>query len=213
MSRKNFNNEFSYDKADKKNKNFMCNNFSRSKSYNTDFSASRFQCVSFRGAHLKKCNFYRCNFSQAEFIGSNLKGSRFKEAKFDNTIFEGAVLSDADFGNAKFTNTFFVGCDVTQCKNLNLNHPEIRFFESMPELNISSELESAVLTALENEHVKASRVLDTKDGRINPLSMLILSEKFDERALIEGMNFLKFDTDKDFYTLSYIIKQFQSLTF
>lgn len=204
---------FSYNNADKSNKNFMYNNLSRSICYNCDFSNSHFEFVSFRGAHFKKCNFFRGNFTGAEFIGSNLKGSRFNEAKFDNTIFECANLNGIDFKGAKFTNTIFVGCDLSTVKNLNLNHPEIRIFESMPELNISDDLKSAVNIAMENEFVKNSRVFDTKDGTINGLTFMILSEIFDEKTLIEGMHYLKFEVDKDFHTLSYVIKLLNKMNF
>ena len=54
--------------------------------------------------------------------------------------------------------------------------------------------------------IKKSRVLDTKDGNLNGLSFMILSEKFDESTLIEGMNYIKLEIDKEFHTLSYIIR-------
>lgn len=197
---------FYYDNADKSNKNFIYKNLKRSKCYNCDFSNSHFDFTSLRGAHFKKCNFYRCDFKGAEFIGSNLKGCKFKEAKFEDAVFEGANLSGADFKDAKFDNTIFVGCDVTKAKNFNADDRKVTIFESMPPLNISAELETAVKSAMENEFIKKSRVFDTKDGEINGLTFMILSEKFDEETLIEGMNYIKYEIDRDFHTLSYVIR-------
>ncbi len=197
---------FFFNNADKSNKNFMYSNLTRANCYNCDFSNSHFEFTSLRGAHFKKCNFYRANLKGAEFIGSNLKGSKFKEARFEDTVFEGANLNGVDFGNAKFNNTIFVGCDLSTAKNLNTDNKNIRIFESMPELNISEELKKVAQSAMENEYIKKSRVLDTKDGTLNGLSFMILSEKFDEATLIEGMHYIKLEIDKDFHTLSYIIR-------
>ena len=203
---KNKSGNFFYNNADKSDKNFMYSNLTRANCYNCNFSNSHFEFTSLRGAHFKKCNFYRANFKGAEFIGSNLKGSKFKEAKFEDTVFEGVNLNGADFGNAKFKNTIFVGCDLDSTKNLDINSNHIKTFESMPDLNISDELEKVALSAMENEFIKKSRVLDTKDGNLNGLSFMILSEKFDESTLIEGMNYIKLEIDKEFHTLSYIIR-------
>ena len=35
---------------------------------------------------------------------------------------------------------------------------------------------------------------------------MILREKFDEPTLIEGMHYIKLEIDKEFHTLSYIIR-------
>lgn len=197
---------FFFNNADKSNKNFMYSNLTRANCYNCDFSNSHFEFASLRGAHFKKCNFYRANLKGAEFIGSNLKGSKFKEAKFEDTVFEGANLNGTDFSNAKFKNTIFVGCDLSSVKFLDTESRNIRIFESMPELNISDELMKVAENAMENEFIKKSRVLDTKDGSLNGLSFMILCEKFDEATLIEGLHYIKLEIDKEFHTLSYIIR-------
>lgn len=202
---------FYYDNAEKTNKNFIYKNLKRSKCYNCNFSNSNFDYASLRGAHFKKCNFFRCSFKGAEFIGSNLKACKFKEAKFEDTIFEGANLDSVDFVNAKFKNTIFVGCDITKTKNLDANDKGIRVFDSMPELEIDEELEKLVLSVMENEFVKKSRVFDTKDKNINTLTLMILSEKFDRETLIEGLHYIKFEIDRDFHTLSYIIRLIQNM--
>ena len=201
---------FHYDNAEKTNKNFIYKNLNRSKCYNCNFSNSNFDFASLRGAHFKKCNFFRCSFKGSEFIGSNLKGCKFKEAKLEDTVFEGANLDAVDFIDAKFKNTIFVGCDVTKAKNLNLNDKNIRVFDTMPEFEISEQLEKVVLNAMENKFIKKSRVFDTKDGTINTLSLLILSEKFDEETLLEGLHYIKLEVDRDFHTLSYVIRLIQN---
>jgi len=201
---------FYYDNAEKTNKNFIYKNLNRSKCYNCNFSNSNFDFASLRGAHFKKCNFFRCSFKGAELIGSNLKGCKFKEAKLEDTVFEGANLDAVDFVDAKFKNTIFVGCDVTKAKNLNVNDKGIRIFDTMPEFEISEKLEKVVLNAMENQFIKKSRVFDTKDGTINTLSLLILNEKFDETTLLEGLHYVRYEVDRDFHTLSYIIRLIQN---
>ena len=42
--------------------------------------------------------------------------------------------------------------------------------------------------------------------RINPISIMILLEKFSEKNLISGLNILADRLDRDFCTLSYITK-------
>lgn len=202
---------FYYDNAEKTNKNFIYKNLNRSKCYNCNFSNSNFDFASLRGAHLKKCNFFRCSFKGSEFIGSNLKGCKFKEAKLEDTVFEGANLDAVDFIDAKFKNTIFVDCDITKAKNLNLNNKEIRVFDTMPEFEINEKLEKLVLNVMGNEFIKKSRVFDTKDGTINTLTLMILSEKFNEETLLEGLNYIKHEVDRDFHTLSYIIRLIETM--
>ena len=202
---------FYYDNAEKTNKNFIYKNLNRSKCYNCNFSNSNFDYASLRGAHFKKCNFFRCSFKGAEFIGSTLKGCKFKEAKFEDTVFEGANLDAADFVDAKFKNTIFVDCDITKAKNLNPNDKNIRIFDVMPEFEINEKLEKIVLSSMENQFIKKSRVFDTKEGTINTLTLMILSEKFNEETLLEGLHYIKHEVDRDFHTLSYIIRLIESM--
>ena len=202
---------FHYDNAEKTNKNFIYKNLNRSKCYNCNFSNSNFDYASLRGAHFKKCNFFRCSFKGAEFIGSNLKGCKFKEAKFEDTVFEGANLDGADFIDAKFKNTIFVGCDLSKAKSFSGEGKGIRVFETMPEFEMDEEFEKLVLSLNENKYIKKSRLFDTKDGNINTLTLMILSEKFDRETLLEGLHYIKYEIDKDFHTLSYVIKAVESM--
>lgn len=208
---KNNNSDFNYNNIEKKNKNFMYQNFQRSKCFNSNFPNSNFDYVSFRGAHLKSCSFLDCSFKWTEFIGANLKGSSFRRAEFENVIFEGAKLEGTNFADATFENTIFVGTDVSEAINLDLSNPEIRVFDKMPELNISDELRLATEKIMQNEFVKKSRALDTKDKEINSLSMLILTEIFYDETLIKAFAIMPEYIDRDFYSLSYIIKLIRRL--
>lgn len=201
---------FNYNNVDKIHKNFIYKNLERSNCYNCDFSESIFDYVSFRGAHFKSCMFANCSFKWAEFVGTNLKDSDFENAVFENTVFDSVKLEGANFKNAKFTNTIFLCTDVKIAKYLNIKNPAIKVFNEMPELKISVELQSAAINAMKNKYVKASRVLDTKEGGINLLSIMILLEIFDEATLIKGLNMIETKLDRDFYTLSYLIRCLQN---
>ncbi|MGL4847388.1 MAG: pentapeptide repeat-containing protein [Clostridium sp.] len=183
----------------------MYRDLRRSNCYNVEFSGSNFSFATMRGAHFKGCDFFDCNFNSTEFIGSNLKKSKFKKSTFENAIFEGVNLDGADFQDATFKNVIFVDTDVTVAKNMKLPE-DIKIFEEMPELSISEDLEKAILSAMENDHIKKSRALDTKTGSINPISVMILLDNFTEKVLISGLKLMKDRMDKDFYTLSYIVK-------
>ena len=84
-------------------------------------------------------------------------------------------------------------------------------FGSWGKLDISNELEKAILSAMENQYIKKSRVLDTKEGSINGLSIMILKERFSEETLIKGMKHIKENIDRDFHTLSYISRIIKSI--
>ena len=195
-----------YKNAIKIGKNFMYKDLRRSHCYDCDFSESNFDYASFRGAHLKSCNFYGGSFKAAEFVGTNLKKSRFKNATFEDTVFEGANLDGVDFSGASFRSVIFVGCDVSKAKNLNTISVNIKIYDEMPELEISEELKSAVAVAMENKYVKESRVLDLKDGGVNPISMMRLLSQFEEKTVVKGLQLMKGKIDNDFCTLSYLIK-------
>lgn len=191
-------------------KNFMYNNLKKSNCFDVDFSGSNFDFTSLRGAHFKGCNFYKCTFKSAELVGTNCKKSKFKQAKFEDTIFEGVNLNGADFSGATFKNTVFLNTDVSVAANLNLNDEGITVYECMPELEMSEELRAAILSLMENEYVKASRVLDTKDGDINTLSVMRLLAHYEEKALIRGFKIMQPRLDKEFCTLSYLLKMLET---
>jgi hypothetical protein len=202
---------FNYNNIEKKDKNFMYKNLERSNCYNCDFSGSNFNYVSFRGAHFKSTNFFNCSFKWAEFIGTNLKDSDFKSTVFENTVFDSVKLEGANFKDAEFINTIFLSSDVNKAKNLNTKNPGIRIYNEMPQLEISEKLSNAALNAMKNKYVKAARVLDTKDGELNLLNIMILLENFEEETLIKGLNLISTQLDRDFYTLSYIIRFMENI--
>ena len=202
---------FNYNKVDKMNKNFMYQNLQRCKCFNSKFDLSKFDYVSFRGAHLKSCSFVECSFKGTEFIGANLKGCNFKKALFENAVFEGARLNDANFEGAIFKNTIFVGTSVEDAKNLDVTQEGIRFYKDMPNLSLSEALLSAVHLLMANDFVKKSRTLDTREKTLNTVSMMILLETFDEETLTKAFPLMDDYIDRDFYTLSYLVKLVEKL--
>ena len=195
-----------YNNVEKKEKNFMYMNLGRSNCYNCNFVGSNFDFVSFRGAHFKTCSFIKCSFEGTEFVGANLKGSKFKNAKFEDVIFDGANLENADFKNAEFKNVVFLECKIDDALNFDFGHEEIRIFDEMPEFEISEELKETITLSLENEFVKKSRVLDTKTGDIHKLNIMLLTERFGEEAVISGLKRISTEIERDFFTLSYIVR-------
>jgi hypothetical protein len=201
---------FNYNNIEKKAKNFMYKNLERSNCYNCDFSNSNFDYVSFRGAHFKSCNFFKCSFKWTEFIGTNLKDSDFENAIFENAVFDSAKLEGTNFKDAEFINTIFLSTDIEKAKNLDIKNPGIKILNEMPTIEISEKLRSAVIDVMKNKYVKAARVLDTKEGNLNLLNIMILLKNFDEETLIKGLNIIETQLYRDFYTLSYIIKFLQN---
>ena len=197
---------FIYNNIEKKGKNFMYKNLERSNCYNCDFSNSNFDYVNFRGAHFKSSNFFKCSFKWAEFIGTNLKGSDFKNATFENTLFDSVNLEGANFKDAKFKNTIFLSTDVKKAKNFDFEQSGIKIYNEMPQFEISEDLRIATENVMRNKYVKAARVLDTKDGDINLINLMILLDNFDEQTLLKGLTIIENQLDCDFYTLSYLIK-------
>ena len=197
---------FNYNNIEKKNKNFMYKNLQRSNCYNCDSSNSNFDYVSFRGAHFKACDFFGGTFRWAEFIGTNLKDSNFKKAIFENTIFDSVNLDGANFKDAEFKNTILLSTNAEKTINLDLKNTNIKIFNEIPQLEISEELEKAVKNIMKNDYIKKARVFDTKEGKLNILSLIILLDNFDELTLIKGLNIIEVQLDRAFYTLSYIIK-------
>ncbi len=203
---KRVNDQMNYSNRKKAGLNFMYRDLRRSNCYNCDFSNSNFNHTSFRGAQFKSCTFFGCTFTSAEFVATNLKNSKFMKAQFENAVFDSANITGVNFEGADFKNVIFVSTDTTNAINLDLSNTEIKVFTTMPELDISESLEHAAKEAMKNEYIKYARVLDTKKGDISPISMMLLLENFDEETLIKGLSILKSKVDKNFGTLSYIIK-------
>ena len=84
---------------------------------------------------------------------------------------------------------YFYQLIITKAKNLKIKNSDIKIFSEMPEIEISEDLQMAVLNAMKNKYVKAARVLDTKDGGINTISLMILLDNFDEETLIKWIKY------------------------
>jgi len=161
---------------------------------------------------MKSYKFSGCSFNSTEFIGSNLKESNFTNAKFENVVFESAKLVDVNFKGATFINTVFLSTDTEGVKNLDLNDDQIKVYKEMPTIEISDDLSAALEVAMMNKFIKKARVLDTREGKINHLSVMILLEHFDETTLVKGLNALEPHLERDFYTLSFIISLIKKIT-
>ncbi|MCK8059130.1 MULTISPECIES: pentapeptide repeat-containing protein [unclassified Fusibacter] len=199
------NDQINYSNRKKQKSDFVNKDLRRSNCYNSDFSCSDFSHASFRGAQFKACNFFECTFTATEFVATNLKNSRFVDAKFKNVIFDSANLTGTNFERASFDNVIFINTDFTNARNFDENAPGLRIYKTPPALEISDRLERAIRSSMNNEFIKYARVLDTKTGDINPISVMILLENFSEESLIKGLTQLKNNVDKDFGTLSFLI--------
>ncbi|MGL4362962.1 MAG: pentapeptide repeat-containing protein [Cellulosilyticaceae bacterium] len=204
------NNQISFKNRKKLASDFKGNDLRRSNCFNVDFKASDFSETSFRGAQFKACKFDQCKFDWAECVAVNFKNSQFKNVNFKNTIFDLANLENADFEGATFENVIFVGTDLSLAKNLELAGQSVQVFETIPELEISPLLEKSVKEAMTNPYVKYARVLDTKDGKVNPISIMLLLEKFDEATLSKALQSMKKKIDYDLCTLSTVIKYIET---
>lgn len=200
------NDKISYSNRKKPNSDFMNKDLRRSNCFSCDFSNSNFNYTSFRGAQFKSCNFSECTFDSAELIATNFKNSRFKKVKFENTIFDSVNLDGVDFEGAEFKNVIFVATDMSTARNLDLSNQDVKIFDEMPELEISMTLEKAAKSAMRNEFVKFARVLDTRDGKVNPIAINRLLESFDEETLINGLRAMKLNVKEDLCTLNDVVK-------
>lgn len=191
--------------AEKKNKTFMYQNLTRAKCYNCDFTNSNFDYVCFRGASIKSSKFYGATFKGAEFVGSNLKESTFSHVAFEDVLFEGVKLKDANFKGATFKNVIFLMTDASEAKHLDLAQDGITVYKEMPKVEMSDDLKAVIESAMMNKFIKKSRVLDTREGTINTLSIMKLLDLFDEKEIISGLKQSDEIIDRDFYTLSFLI--------
>lgn len=115
---KKYNKFFSYNCAERKNRNFSYKDFSYSNSYNTRFTNSIFYGNNFFKATMKYCGFNNCKFSFVEFKSTNFRGCRFKGAQFENVIFENCNLSNTHFQEATFKNVYFSNTSLKNTKGI-----------------------------------------------------------------------------------------------
>lgn len=201
--------KINYSNRKKLNASFVNNDLKRSNCFGSDFTGSTFDNVSFKGAQFKNCKFIDCTFKNAEFIATNLKNSKFTNAHFEDVIIDSAKLQGVSFEHVTFKNVIIVNSNTQEALDLNITEG-VRLFDLHPVLDISSRLERAIRASKKNEFIKKAGVLDTKDGKVNPMAAMILLEKFSEEELITGFAKLKADVDQDFATLKFIIDTFNS---
>jgi len=199
------NDKISYSNRKKLNADFSKKDLKRSNCYNTNFTGSDFSFSSLKGAQFKNCNFSECKFDASEFVATNLRNSKFTNVALKNVIMDSVNLDGVNFENATFDNVIISNCDITKAINLDTTTEGIRFFETTPSLAISERLERAIRSCKKNEYIKKSGVLDTKEGEINSLSVLLLLEVFSEEILISSLSKLKTSIDENFCTLSSFI--------
>lgn len=195
-----------YNYSEKRSKDFMYKNLENSNCNNCDFGYSNFDYVSFRGANFKASNFEGCSFKFAEFINTNLKNSSLKGAILKNAVFNAAKLDGVSFKGAIFENTIFLDTDISKAKNITSDTEGIIFLKNMPQVEISEELTIAIINSMSNKYIKDSKIFDTSDGGINLLNVKLLLDSFEEEHIIQILNYMTKNLDKEFYTLSYIIK-------
>lgn len=196
---------FSYSNDDRTDRNFMYKDFEKTKSYNTDFSRTKFSGVSFRAAHMKYCKFDKAVFSGVDFIGTNLRGSTFIGADFKECIFSSANFDKTNFTNAVFQDCYVIGSGISSAKGITLDTPGVIFLCSSPSQNsISSELRGAVEQLRSNDVIRKSHTLHCKKGTINTVTMKVLEEIYSEKQLIILLPQLPKLVTAQFYTVSYL---------
>ncbi len=200
------NDKISYSNRKKLNADFSKKDLKRSNCYNANFTGSDFSFSSLKGAQFKNCNFSECKFDATEFVATNLRNSKFTNAVLKNVIIDSVNLDGVNFENVTFDNVVISNCDVSKAINLDTTTEGVRFYETTPSLDISERLERAIRSSKKNEYIKKSGVLDTKEGEINPISVLLLLEIFTEETLISSLSKLKTSLNENFFTLSSLIK-------
>lgn len=144
-------------------------------------------------------------------MGTNIKDSSFRNATFQDAVFEGAKLDGVDFKGASLSGTYFVGCTFNEVKGLNFGSLDIKVLNEMPVLELSDELKGAFDLLMKNQFVAKARVLDTKDKKLNTISVLRLLDLFSEAEIIAHAELLSHSLDREFFTLSYLMRALQKL--
>lgn len=196
---------FSYNNEDRCNRNFMYKDFEKTNSYNSSFRQANFNFSSLRGAKMKFCDFSGASFVGSEFVGTNFRGSNFSGAYFKESIFCCTVLDKAIFENAKFENCYFVGTGISKTRKFPLDCAGITFLHSLPSADtFSDELLQVVEELRSNDIIRRSHTLHLKKGKVNTLSLHILSQSYSEDDLIALLPQIPQHLTTQFYTLSYL---------
>lgn len=195
---------YSYQNKEKIGSKFLYKDMEKSNSYQTNFKDSDFSYASLRGAKFRYCNMSECTFKETEFIGTNLHGTKFVNSKFEGAIFNATVVDETNFKGAEFSGCYSIG-NLSDAKNF--DSTGIEFFERMPS---QSEFSTGLIMSVErlrtNDIIRRSQALHLKQGRINTLSLYILSKTYSEEQLIAFFDHFPEMVTTQFYTLSYVKK-------
>lgn len=163
-----YNKFFSYNCAERQNRNFSYKDFSYSNSYNTHFSNSVFFGNNFLKATIKYCGFNGCKFDFIEFKSTNFRGCRFKGAHFENVLFENCNLSNTHFQGATFKNVYLTNTSLKTAHGIK----DTNLLININNHNLTLSLSSSVLAALEacknnSFIVNSGTIFFTKKGRLS----------------------------------------------
>ncbi len=165
---KKYNKFFSYNCAERKNKNFSYKDFSYSNSYNTRFTNSIFYGNSFYKATMKYCGFNGCKFNFVEFKSVNFRGCRFKGAHFENVIFENCNLSNTHFQNATFKNVYLVNTSLKSTRGIQDKNILTNITNSSLKLSLTPQLLEAIDESKTNPYIIASgTIFQKKKGHLS----------------------------------------------
>lgn len=165
---KRYNKFFSYNCAERQNRNFSYKDFSYSNSYNTHFTNSIFYGNNFYKATMKYCGFNGCKFSFIEFKSTNFRGCRFKGAHFENVIFENCNLSNTHFQGATFKNVYFTNTGLKSAKGIKDTDLLTRINNHNLKLSLNAETLEAINECKTNPYIVSSgTIFYKKKGRLS----------------------------------------------
>lgn len=196
---------FSYNNCDKTNCTFQYKDFEKTKSYNINFSETKFIGTSLRAAHMKYCNFSSCTFEDTDLIGTNLRGSKFINAEFNNCVLVSTILEKTNFEGATFNNTYLVGNNYNKAKKFPIDSDGIIMLNSIPEQDaVNPELIHEIELLRNNDIIRRSHTLHGKNGKVNTLTLLILQKEFSDDEMLKLLPILPQLVTTQFYTISYL---------
>lgn len=196
---------FSYENHDVRERNFIYKNFNKSSSYHSNFSNSKFVSSSFIGTKFKFCSFYGAEFKECLIRGALFRKCNLQTATFTNCMLVANVFDRAKLKDCKFINCKIIGSSQTLqlISEENLEHTQV--MNSFPN---EAEFDSALIQQVENlrthEHIRRSSVLHRKKGKLDTLSLKVLTEEFGDEFLIKNLPKLLSLVTREFHTLSYI---------
>ena len=163
----NYNKFFSYNCAERQNRNFYYKDFSYSNSYNTHFTRSLFYGNNFFKARMKYCSFNGCKFTFIEFRNTNFRGCSFKGAQFENVIFINCNLSNTSFHDATFKNVYYYNTSLKNTKGIK-NECTLKKINNNLNLTLIPELEDAIELCKNNRYIiDSNTIFYTKKRRLS----------------------------------------------